>query len=332
MRPDLDAVLHAQLGRTLDRTDYVKFVGRGELGRYDGKVRDCYLDPDHGERIIVVTDRLSAFDVVIGTIPFKGQVLNQIAQYWFAATASIAPNHVISSPDPNVMIAHECRPLPVEFVYRGYLTGSTSTSIWTAYARGERVYCGHRLPDGLHKHERLPEPLLTPTTKAPSGQHDALVSRQEIVAAGTLSEELYDACEKLCRALFDAGQRWAESRGLAFTTYTNLSARAEVYDLLAGEVEKVNASLPPAQRISRFLLLYKELDADDGELTRTRKVRRGVIDQRYRKLIDALYSGRSEVEVETEVTFEDGRTGMIRAEMVIRDLAAAAPPEQQAAE
>jgi long-chain acyl-CoA synthetase len=126
--------------------------------------------------------------------------------------------------------------------------------------------------------------------------------------------------------------RWAESRGLAFTTYTNLSARPEVYDLLAGEVEKVNASLPPAQRISRFLLLYKELDADDGELTRTRKVRRGVIDQRYRKLIDALYSGRSEVEVETEVTFEDGRTGMIRAEMVIRDLAAAAPPEQQAAE
>ncbi len=126
--------------------------------------------------------------------------------------------------------------------------------------------------------------------------------------------------------------RWAESRSLSFTTYTNLSARPEVYELLAGEVEKVNASLPPAQRISRFLLLYKELDADDGELTRTRKVRRGVIDQRYRKLIEALYSGRGKVEVETEVTFEDGRTGMIRAEMVIRDLAPAAAPEQQAAE
>jgi long-chain acyl-CoA synthetase len=126
--------------------------------------------------------------------------------------------------------------------------------------------------------------------------------------------------------------RWAESRGLAFTTYTNLSAQPEVYELLAGEVDKVNASLPPAQRISRFLLLYKELDADDGELTRTRKVRRGVIDQRYHKLIEALYSGQGRVEVETEVTFEDGRTGMIRAEMEIRDLVPIAAPEQQAAE
>jgi long-chain acyl-CoA synthetase len=114
--------------------------------------------------------------------------------------------------------------------------------------------------------------------------------------------------------------KWAESRGLAFTTYTHLSARPEVYDLIAGEVERVNASLPPAQRITRFLLLYKELDADDGELTRTRKVRRGVIDQRYRPLIDALYSDQDRVAVETEVTFEDGRTGTIRAEMVIRDM------------
>jgi len=117
--------------------------------------------------------------------------------------------------------------------------------------------------------------------------------------------------------------RWAEGRGLAFTTYTHLSARPEIYELLAGEVDKVNASLPPAQRITRFLLLYKELDADDGELTRTRKVRRGVIDERYRTLIEALYSGQSKVAVETEVTFEDGRTGTIKAEMAIRD---AAPP------
>jgi long-chain acyl-CoA synthetase len=114
--------------------------------------------------------------------------------------------------------------------------------------------------------------------------------------------------------------KWAESRGLAFTTYTNLAARPEVYDLIATEVEKVNATLPPAQQITRFLLLYKELDADDGELTRTRKVRRGVIDQRYRQLIDALYSDQDSVAVETEVTFEDGRTGTIRAEMAIRDI------------
>ena len=126
--------------------------------------------------------------------------------------------------------------------------------------------------------------------------------------------------------------RWAEGQGLAFTTYTHLAARPEVYELVAGEVEKVNASLPPAQRISRFLLLYKELDADDGELTRTRKLRRGVIDERYRSLIDALYSGQSKVAVETEVTFEDGRTGRIIAEMAIHDAAPEVLPIQQAAE
>jgi long-chain acyl-CoA synthetase len=124
--------------------------------------------------------------------------------------------------------------------------------------------------------------------------------------------------------------KWAESRGLAFTTYTHLTAQPEVYDLIAREVEKVNASLPPAQQITRFLLLYKELDADDGELTRTRKVRRGVIDQRYRELIEALYSDRDRVAVETQVTFEDGRTGMIRAEMVIRDMVPQAAVQQAA--
>jgi long-chain acyl-CoA synthetase len=126
--------------------------------------------------------------------------------------------------------------------------------------------------------------------------------------------------------------KWAEANGLAFTTYTNLSARPEVYELLAREVDKVNCSLPPAQRIARFLLLYKELDADDGELTRTRKVRRGVIDERYRTLIEALYSDRREVAVETEVTFEDGRTGMIKAEMAIRDTAPEPTLVQEAAE
>jgi long-chain acyl-CoA synthetase len=126
--------------------------------------------------------------------------------------------------------------------------------------------------------------------------------------------------------------KWAEGQGLAFTTYTHLAARPEVYQLMAKEVEKVNASLPPAQRISRFLLLYKELDADDGELTRTRKVRRGVIDERYRAVIDALYSGQRKVAVETEVTFEDGRTGRVTAEMAIRDAAPEALLAQQAAE
>jgi long-chain acyl-CoA synthetase len=126
--------------------------------------------------------------------------------------------------------------------------------------------------------------------------------------------------------------KWAEAQGLAFTSYTNLAARPEIYQMLAREVEKVNASLPPAQRITRFLLLYKELDADDGELTRTRKVRRGVIDERYRTLIDALYSDQRQVAVETEVTFEDGRTGTIKAEMTIHDMVPEPLPVQEAAE
>jgi phosphoribosylaminoimidazole-succinocarboxamide synthase len=141
-------------------------------------------------------------------------VLNQLAAFWFDRTRTVAPNHLISVPDPCVSIVRELRALPVEFVMRGYLTGSTSTSIWTAYARGERSYCGQALPDGLRAHEPLPVPLLTPTTKAPRGEHDELTSREEIIAGGTLSEEIFDAAARLAHQLFAEGQRWATSRGL----------------------------------------------------------------------------------------------------------------------
>jgi long-chain acyl-CoA synthetase len=126
--------------------------------------------------------------------------------------------------------------------------------------------------------------------------------------------------------------KWAENQGLVYTTYTALSALPEVYDLIEHEVEKVNASLPPGQQITRILLLYKELDADDGELTRTRKVRRTVIDERYRDLIEALYGGADKIAVETVVTFEDGHTGKIQAEMAIRDLEPGPAPVSEAAE
>jgi len=194
-------------GRTLEETDFP------ELGaREEGKVRDSYVKD--GRRHIVVTDRVSAFDIVLGTIPLKGQVLNQIAAFWFDQTSSLAPNHLLDVPDPNVSLVKECQLLPVEFVFRGYLTGSTSTSIWVNYEGGSRDYCGHRLPDGLSKHQELPKPLLTPTTKAPKGQHDELTSRDEIIARGDLSEELFDAAEALTASLFKAGQEWAASRGL----------------------------------------------------------------------------------------------------------------------
>ncbi|MCG8591881.1 MAG: phosphoribosylaminoimidazolesuccinocarboxamide synthase [Proteobacteria bacterium] len=200
-------VLRDLCSRTLDRTN---FSGLGE--RSEGKVRDSYIRDD--ERAIVVTDRVSCFDVVVGTIPLKGQVLNQTAAFWFEKTSDLAPNHLLRVPDPSVSVVRECELLPVEFVYRGYLTGSTSTSIWTAYDRGERVYCGHTLPEGLSRHERLPEPLLTPTTKAAAGEHDELTSRADLIASGAISEERYDEAARIARDLFAAGQAWAESRGL----------------------------------------------------------------------------------------------------------------------
>jgi len=201
------SVLRDQCDRTLVRTD-LPALGR----RIEGKVRDCYVDGER--RFIVVTDRVSCFDVVVETLPFKGQVLNQMAAFWLERTRELAPNHLVSVPDPNVSLVRECRPLPIEFVVRGYLTGSSPTSIWTAYEKGERVYCGHRLPEGLSRHERLPEPLLTPTTKAEKGDHDELTSRDELCARGVVSPERYDEAERLCRRLFEDGQRWAESRGL----------------------------------------------------------------------------------------------------------------------
>jgi phosphoribosylaminoimidazole-succinocarboxamide synthase len=208
-----DAVVRAQLGRTLDATPFRTVHGQ-PLSRYDGKVRDCLIDPARGERIIIVTDRLSAFDAVACTIPFKGQVLNQLAQFWFEHTRAIAPNHMIAVPDPNVMVVRECEPLPVEFVMRAYLTGSTSTSIWRAYETGARTYCGHRLPDGMRKNQPLPHAILTPTTKAPKGEHDVPVSRDELLAMGRITAELFDRAAELAAAVFAAGQRHAASRGL----------------------------------------------------------------------------------------------------------------------
>ena len=203
-----DDVLRQGLRVTLDATDL------DALGtKYEGKVRDNYTTRD-GRRILVTTDRVSAFDRVLGTLPFKGQVLNGLAAWWFGKTAHVAPNHLISVPDPNAMVAVECQPLEVEMIVRAYLTGVTSTSIWTHYERGERVFCGHRLPDGLKKHQRLPEPILTPSTKAPKGDHDVSASREEILAMGRVSASDFDEAAKKATALFSYGQKLCAERGL----------------------------------------------------------------------------------------------------------------------
>jgi phosphoribosylaminoimidazole-succinocarboxamide synthase len=203
-----DEVLIGQLDRTLGGTH---FSGLGEF--YQGKVRDNYSTTD-GKRILVATDRISAFDMVLGTIPFKGQVLNQLAQYWFDETAKLVPNHVLSVPDPNVTIGRECQPLMAEFIMRSYLTGVTTTSIWYAYERGARTFCGHKLPDGMKKNQRLPRALLTPTTKAPKGEHDENASREELIERGTLSTEDFDRAAAMAETLFSYGQRRAAERGL----------------------------------------------------------------------------------------------------------------------
>lgn len=202
-----DALLQQHLGSTLDRTS---FEGLGQ--RYEGKVRDNYSKD--GRRFIVVTDRISAFDRILGTIPFKGQVLNRLAAWWFERTKDVAPNHLLRVPDPNVLECIECEPLPVEMVVRAYITGSTSTSMWTHYAAGAREFCGHTLPEGLVKNQRLERPLLTPATKAPKGEHDVSASRAQILASGAVSAEDFDRAAEMVMKLFDAGARTCAERGL----------------------------------------------------------------------------------------------------------------------
>lgn len=203
-----EETLRLALGRTLERTSF-PWLG----ARYEGKVRDNYTTRD-GRRYLVVTDRISAFDRVLGALPLKGQVLNGLADFWFQRTADVAPNHRISCPDPNVMEAVECAPLPVEMVVRAYLTGVTSTSVWTHYAAGAREFCGHRLPDGLKKNEPLPAPILTPSTKAAKGGHDVSVSREELLAMTGMPPAEFEEAAAMAMALFAAGSRWCAERGL----------------------------------------------------------------------------------------------------------------------
>ncbi len=177
--------------------------------RKQGKVRDIY---DLGDTLaLVATDRMSGFDRALCAIPLKGQVLNLTSAWWFQNTASICPNHLLSVPDPNVTIARKCQPFPVEFVVRGYLTGSTSTSLWTHYQRGAREYCGNKFPDGLIKNQILPQAILTPTTK---DLEDRPVSPREIIAEGRMKPDQLEQVAALSLALFQQGQAIARQRGL----------------------------------------------------------------------------------------------------------------------
>lgn len=180
---------------------------------YAGKVRDNYDLPD-GRRILIASDRLSAFDRVLTSIPLKGQVLTQIARFWFDQTSDICPNHVIEYPDPNVVVGHRLDMLPVEIVVRDYLAGTTSTSVWSMYKAGKREMYGIGLPDGMKENQKLPETIITPTTKGEEGAHDEPLSPAEIVGRGLLPKRIWDEVTHHALALFARGREIAAKRGL----------------------------------------------------------------------------------------------------------------------
>ncbi|MEM7029945.1 MAG: phosphoribosylaminoimidazolesuccinocarboxamide synthase [Chloroflexota bacterium] len=180
--------------------------------RISGKVRDSYVKD--GQRILITTDRVSAFDRVLGTIPYKGQVLNQLSTWWFEQLQDVVDNHVISTPDPNVTIAHEAGLIPVEVIVRGYITGVTSTSLWTLYNQGVDKPYGLTLPEGLKKDDPLPEPVITPTTKATGGAHDERLTSQEVVDKGLVEPGLWEAIQTAALTIFKRGQEVASQAGL----------------------------------------------------------------------------------------------------------------------
>ena len=181
--------------------------------RRDGKVRVSYAFGED-RRLFVTTDRLSAFDRIIACVPYKGQVLNQLAAWWFEQTADIVANHVVAVPDPNVLIARAATPLTVEVVVRGHITGVTDTALWTQYASGARTIYGHDFPEGLTKNERLPEPIVTPTTKGEFGSHDIPLSILDVVRDGHVEEALWDQVQSAALAVFGRGRQIAGEAGL----------------------------------------------------------------------------------------------------------------------
>jgi len=210
--------------------------------RYRGKVRDNY-DLADGRRIIIATDRLSAFDRIIAAIPCKGHVLTQIARFWFEATRDICPNHVIEYPDPNVVLCRRLAILPVEIVVRDYLTGTTGTSIWPMYRAGRREIYGIRFPDGLRENQKLPSTIITPTTKAVDGGHDEPLTSGDIIGRGLLTSEQWREVSELALELFARGREIAAERGLILVdTKYEFGRDASGRIILADEIHTPDSS------------------------------------------------------------------------------------------
>lgn len=205
------AFLTEHLHETLESAELpsLKPVGRG-------KVRELFVKPWAGGDllIMVATDRLSAFDRILGLVPFKGQVLTQLSSFWFEQTRDIVPNALVAVPDPNVTVARRLKPVPIEVVVRGYITGVTSTSLWRRYETGEREIYGVRFPDGLSKNDPLPAPVITPTTKARDGGHDERITGQEVVEIGLATGAQWEQICAYAIAAFQRGQEIAQAGGL----------------------------------------------------------------------------------------------------------------------
>ncbi|WJH41531.1 phosphoribosylaminoimidazolesuccinocarboxamide synthase [Aliirhizobium terrae] len=209
---------------------------------YGGKVRENY-DLADGSRVIIATDRLSAFDIILTCIPDKGHVLTQTARYWFEQTKDICPNHVVAYPDPNVVIGKRLDILPVEIVVRGYLAGTTGTSLLTLYKKGERTMYGLDLPDGMKDNQVLPQPVITPTSKAFHGGHDEPLTPADIIEHKLLTQEQWDTVSRYALALFARGQEMAAKRGLILVdTKYEFGTDAEGNIILADEIHTPDSS------------------------------------------------------------------------------------------
>lgn len=233
---------------------------------YHGKVRDIFEIQD--KRVIITTDRQSAFDRVLADIPFKGQVLNQISEFWFKKTADIVPNHLLAVPDPNVMIVKKAKVFPVEVVVRGYLTGSTDTSAWMNYNKGVRDFCGVRLPDGMIKNQPFAEPILTPTTK--EEEHDRQISAKEIIEQGIVPKEKWEKIADYALKVFARGSEIARKHGFIL-----VDTKFEFGEDEDGEIMLIDEVLTPDS--SRYWLAEtyetrmkegKEPDSFDKEFLR----------------------------------------------------------------
>lgn len=183
------------------------------LHRTSGKVRDWY-DLPNGKRLIITTDRLSAFDRVLAAVPYKGQVLNQLSAWWFEQTRDIIPNHLVSLPDPNAAVVNVAKPFPVEVIVRGHITGVTSTALWYRYSIGERNIYGYEFPEGLQKNQALSEPIITPTTKGSTTGHDERLTCAEVVEKGFLDKITWDQVQAAALAIFKCGQEVARKAGI----------------------------------------------------------------------------------------------------------------------